>query len=236
MRATALTPRFGIGSGAADMYWEAAGTGREEQTMSTRPHLNRVAAAALLSVGVAAAGVGLAAGHRAGPPRRSRAAGLLARVSARQPIRPMPLVPRRSPGPDRQSPCEPSGLGQQRLPHLLVRVSRAGQCRSEHLRGRGSTRAASTSAELDPATSAGDVLVALPSGAVSVSQVVIAGLAQVIDLLHQPGEVLVVQASQRVQVLAEYRIEIVVIQSELDTHRGTTAWSHDLRLRRAEHR
>jgi hypothetical protein len=58
----------------------------------------------------------------------------------------MSLVPGGSPGSDRQPTYESRGLGLECLPHLLVRLFRAGQCRSEYFRGRGSTSAASTSA------------------------------------------------------------------------------------------
>jgi hypothetical protein len=84
--------------------------------------------------------------YRPGSTRWSCAAGFLARLSGGQPIRPMSLVPRGSPGADRQSSYEPCGLGLECLPHLLVRLFRAGECRPEYFRGRGSTSAASTSA------------------------------------------------------------------------------------------
>jgi hypothetical protein len=73
--------------------------------------------------------------YRTGSTQCSCAARFLARLSGGQPIRPMSLVPRGSPGADRQSSYEPSGLGFECLPHLLVRLFRAGQCRPEYFRG-----------------------------------------------------------------------------------------------------
>ena len=68
-----------------------------------------------------------------GPTRWSRAAGQLARLSGGQPIGAMSLVSRGPTGADRQSSYEPGDLGLECLPHLLVRLLRAGQCRSKHL-------------------------------------------------------------------------------------------------------
>ena len=95
---------------------------------------------------------------RPGSTGRTRAAGILARVSGRQPVRPVSLVPGGSYGADRQSSCESGDLGQQRVPHVLVRLSRAGQCRPEHLRGRISAPAASAPSQPHSAASAGMVL------------------------------------------------------------------------------
>jgi hypothetical protein len=87
--------------------------------------------------------------YRPGPARWSCAAECLARLSGRQPIRPMSLVPRGSTGADGQSPRVPSGLGREYLPHLLVRLFRPGQRRPQYLGWRTSTSAASTSAARD---------------------------------------------------------------------------------------
>jgi hypothetical protein len=53
------------------------------------------------------------------------------------------LVPRGPAATDRQSSGEPSGLGLEYLPHLLLRLLRPGQCGAEHLGRRESTCAAS---------------------------------------------------------------------------------------------
>src|SRR5215217_3657399 len=86
----------------------------------------------------------------------------------------MSLVPRGFPGADRESSCQPGDLGQQRVPHLLVRLSRTGQCRSEYLRGRGPAAATTTSAESDSAPSAGLVVVAVHSCPVPVRRALVA--------------------------------------------------------------
>ena len=76
---------------------------------------------------------------------------------ARQPIRPMSVVPRGSPGADGQSSCEPRGLGHECLPHLLVRLllGRAMSPRNisrerRHLRRLHLRRLASISAQSRP--------------------------------------------------------------------------------------
>ena len=111
-------------------------------------------------------GSGVRCGHRPGITRWPCATGVVARLPGEQPVGPVQLVSRGSAGADRQSSCESSGLGQQRLPHLLVRLSRAGQRGAEHLRGACSAATTSTAAGLHSAAAAGTMLVPLHPGTV----------------------------------------------------------------------
>ncbi len=67
--------------------------------------------------------------------------GCLARLPGKQSERPVPLVPWGSAGADRQPRDKPGPMGLKRLPHLLVRLLRPGECRPEHLRGRDAAAA-----------------------------------------------------------------------------------------------
>jgi hypothetical protein len=75
-------------------------------------------------------------------PSRSGAA-VVAGLSPRPPGRPLSLVPRRSPGANRQPAGGPGSLGCERVPHLLVR-RRWRQRRPDHLGGRCAATAAPT--------------------------------------------------------------------------------------------
>ena len=77
-------------------------------------------------------------------PRPSRSgAAVVAGLSPRPPGRPLSLVPRRSPGANRQPAGGSSSLGCECVPHLLVR-RRRGQRRPDHLGGRCAATAAPT--------------------------------------------------------------------------------------------
>jgi hypothetical protein len=113
------------------------------------PSMKRLVVGLATAVLLAGSVAGVAPRYRPGPARWFCAAECLARLSGRQPIRPMSLVPRGSTGADGQSPRVPSGLGREYLPHLLVRLFRPGQRRPQYLGWRTSTSAASTSAARD---------------------------------------------------------------------------------------
>jgi hypothetical protein len=84
---------------------------------------------------------GSRSGCRPRPPRSG--AAVVAGLSPRPPGRPLSLVPRRSPGADRQPAGGSGSLGCECVPHVLVR-RRRGQRRPDHLGGRCAATAAPT--------------------------------------------------------------------------------------------
>ena len=80
-------------------------------------------------------------GYRSSPSRSG--AAVVAGLSPRPPGRPLSLVPRRSPGANRQPAGRPGSLGCECVPHLLVRRRRR-QRRPHHLGGRRAATAAPT--------------------------------------------------------------------------------------------
>ena len=83
-------------------------------------------------------------GRRGCRPSPSRSgAAVVAGLSPRPPGGPLSLVPRRSPGADRQPAGGPGPLGRECVSHLLVR-RRRGQRRPDHLGGRCAATAAPT--------------------------------------------------------------------------------------------
>jgi hypothetical protein len=84
---------------------------------------------------------GRRSGCRPGPSRSG--AAVVAGLSPRPPGRSLPLVPRRSPGANRQPAGGSGSLGCECVSHVLVR-RRRGQRRPDHLGGRCAATAAST--------------------------------------------------------------------------------------------
>ena len=103
--------------------------------MTITHNRKRFIAGALMSAGVALAGLGLAEGTAQALPQVPVPLGSLARSPSDNPSGPCHSVPRRSSGEEPATFLGTRPPGQQRVPHLLVCLSRAGQRRSEHFRG-----------------------------------------------------------------------------------------------------
>ncbi len=123
----------------------------------------RMIIGAVLSAGVALAAVGLAEGTAQALPGGPVPLSAWPGCPEDNPSGPCHWCPGDPPVQTGNLARVPGGLGQQRLPHLLVCLQRAGQRGAQHLRGRGAAGPAAASAEPDSAASTGVVLVAVHS-------------------------------------------------------------------------